>query len=94
MTEAVIRRRKAVANATANGLAVAEMAPRDTKACEEIEQLVSNVFNVMEIAYGNYTPSRRSRADDFATGAPYAKPAPLRGKRQMLTFSRPRSSLA
>ena len=55
VAEAVIRRRKAVANAMANGNAVAEMAPRDPKACEEIEQLVSNVFNVAEIAYGNHT---------------------------------------
>jgi hypothetical protein len=35
-------------------------------------------------------PSKRSRADDFAAGAPDAKPTPkLRGKRQMLTFSLP-----
>lgn len=52
---AVVRRRKAIANAMANGLAVAEMAPRDPKACEEIEQLVSNAFDVTEVAYGNHT---------------------------------------
>jgi chromosome partitioning protein len=55
VAEAVIRRRKAMANAMANGLAVAELAPRDPKASDEIEQLVSNVFNVTEIAYGNHT---------------------------------------
>ncbi len=54
VAEAVVRRRKAVANAMANGLAVAEM-PRDPKAVEEIEQLISNVFNVTEIAHGNHT---------------------------------------
>jgi chromosome partitioning protein len=46
VADAIIRRRKAVANAMAHGLAVVEMAPRDPKACEEIELLVSNVFNV------------------------------------------------
>ena len=51
----VIRRRKAVANAMATGLAAAEMQPRDPKACEEIEQLVSNVFNVTEVTHGNHT---------------------------------------
>jgi chromosome partitioning protein len=55
VTKAIIRRRKAVANAMANGLAVAEMQPRDSKACEEIEQLVSNLFNVTEVAYGHHT---------------------------------------
>ena len=52
---AIIRRRKAVANAMAHGLAVAEMQQRDPKACDEIEQLVSNVFNVMENANGHHT---------------------------------------
>jgi chromosome partitioning protein len=51
----IIRRRKAVANAMAHGLAVAEMQQRDPKACDEIEQLVSNVFNVMETANGHHT---------------------------------------
>jgi chromosome partitioning protein len=58
VSDAVVRRRKAVANAMANGLAVAELQPRDPKAIEEIEQLVGNVFNVFnvtEIAYGNHT---------------------------------------
>jgi chromosome partitioning protein len=52
---AIVRRRKAIANAMAHGLAVAELQPRDPKACEEIEQLVSNAFNVTEIAHGNHT---------------------------------------
>jgi chromosome partitioning protein len=52
---AVIRRRKAIANAMALGLSVMEMQPRDPKAVEEIELLVSNVFNVMESEYGHHT---------------------------------------
>ena len=55
VADSIIRRRKAVANAMAHGLAVVEMAPRDPKACEEIELLVSNVFNVKGIAYGHHT---------------------------------------
>jgi chromosome partitioning protein len=55
LAAAIIRRRKAVANAMAHGLSVAELQPRDLKACEEIEQLVSNVFNVTEIVHGNHT---------------------------------------
>jgi chromosome partitioning protein len=55
VAEAIVRRRKAIANAMAHGLAVAELQPRDPKACEEIEQLVSNVFNVTEIVDGNHT---------------------------------------
>jgi chromosome partitioning protein len=54
LIDPVIRRRKAVANAMAHGLAVAELAPRDAKACEEIAALVSNVFNIKEIANGNH----------------------------------------
>jgi chromosome partitioning protein len=49
-----IRRRKAVANAMAHGLSVAEMTPRDAKACLEIAALVSNVFDMREIANGNH----------------------------------------
>jgi chromosome partitioning protein len=52
--EVVIRRRKAVANAMAHGLAVAELSPRDPKACEEIAALVSNVFDIREVANGNH----------------------------------------
>jgi len=55
VTDSVIRRRKAVANAMAHGLAVSELQPRDPKACEEIKQLASNVFNVKELANGNHT---------------------------------------
>jgi chromosome partitioning protein len=55
VAQAVVRRRKAVANAMAHGLAVAEMQPRDPKACEEIEQLVSNIFDMTEIAHGNHS---------------------------------------
>lgn len=40
-----IRRRKAVANAMAHGLAVSELTPRDAKACAEIAALVNNVFD-------------------------------------------------
>lgn len=43
---AIVRRRKAVANAMAHGLAVAEMQPLDRQACDEIAQLTSNVFIV------------------------------------------------
>ena len=55
LAEAIVRRRKAVANAMAHGLAVSEPVPRDPKAAEEIEQLVSNVFNVTESVHGNHT---------------------------------------
>lgn len=48
----VIRRRKAVANAMAHGLAVAELFPRDPKASQEIELLVSNLFGSEESANG------------------------------------------
>jgi chromosome partitioning protein len=54
VVEAVIRRRKAVANAMANGLAVAELTPRDPKACDEFAALVSTVFESEEIAHGNH----------------------------------------
>ena len=54
VVEAVIRRRKAVANAMAHGLSVAELAPRDPKACEEIAALVSNVFDIQEVRNGHH----------------------------------------
>lgn len=44
VAEAVVRRRKAVANAMAHGLAVAEMQPLDAQARDEIAQLTDNVF--------------------------------------------------
>lgn len=49
-----VRRRKAVANAMAHGLAVEELMPRDAKACAEITALINNVFNCLEIANGNH----------------------------------------
>jgi chromosome partitioning protein len=55
LAAAIVRRRKAVANAMAHGLAVSEPQSRDPKAVEEIEQLIDNVFSVMEVANGNHT---------------------------------------
>jgi chromosome partitioning protein len=55
IAKAIIRRRKAVANAMALGLFVGEMQPRDAKAVEEIELLVSNVFDVTEDDNGHHT---------------------------------------
>jgi len=55
VSAAIVRRRKAIANAMAHGLSVAELQPRDPKACEELEQLISNVFDVTELAHGNHT---------------------------------------
>jgi chromosome partitioning protein len=48
VAEAIVRRRKAVANAMAHGLAVAEMQPLDRQARDEIAQLADNVFNAKE----------------------------------------------
>jgi chromosome partitioning protein len=45
VADAIVRRRKAVANAMAHGLSVAEMQPLDRQACDEIAQLTDNVFN-------------------------------------------------
>jgi hypothetical protein len=59
---AVIRRRKAVANAMAHGLAVAELTPRDPKACEEIAALVSSVFDVHEVENGNHQSSQTEQS--------------------------------
>ena len=44
VAEAIVRRRKAVANAMAHGLAIAEMQPLDRLARDEIAQLTNNVF--------------------------------------------------
>jgi len=41
-----IRRRKAFSNAGGAGLAVAELAPRDSKACAELEALIEHLFNI------------------------------------------------
>lgn len=49
-----IRRRKAVANAMAHGLAVAELLPRDAKACAEMEALAAAVFASKEQSHGNH----------------------------------------
>jgi chromosome partitioning protein len=51
--DALVRRRKAVANAMAHGLSVHEMAPRDAKAAEEFVALCAQVFDVKEQSYGN-----------------------------------------
>jgi len=46
VAEAVVRRRKAVANAMATGLAIPEWRPLDQQAWDEIRLLTSNVFRV------------------------------------------------
>lgn len=51
----MIRRRKALANAMAHGLAIAELAPRDAKAAQEIGLLVNNLFGSKESADGYHT---------------------------------------
>jgi chromosome partitioning protein len=53
-TEIVVRRRKAVANAMANGLAVTELQPRDQKAVDEIAALVAYIFDSKEHANGDH----------------------------------------
>jgi chromosome partitioning protein len=45
VAEAIVRRRKAVANAMANGLTVAEFQPLDRQARDEIAQLADNDFS-------------------------------------------------
>jgi len=44
LLDAPVRRRKAIANATGQGLCVTELLPRDPKACEEMATLVSTLF--------------------------------------------------
>jgi chromosome partitioning protein len=51
--DAPIRRRKAYANATGLGYAVSEMTPRDPKACEEVAELVRNVFTIADDLHTN-----------------------------------------
>ncbi|MDB0516279.1 AAA family ATPase [Ralstonia solanacearum] len=46
-----IRRRKAFSNAGGAGLSVAEMSPRDPKACSELDALFSVLFNIQMTAY-------------------------------------------
>ena len=41
-----IRRRKAFSNAGGSGLSVAELSPRDPKACAELDALVEGLFNI------------------------------------------------
>jgi chromosome partitioning protein len=57
-TELVIRRRKAVANAMAHGLAVTELQPRDPKAVDEIGALVAYVFDSKEREDGDHKASK------------------------------------
>jgi len=45
-----IRRRKAFSNAGGAGLAVAELSPRDAKACTELDALIAYLFNIQKIA--------------------------------------------
>jgi chromosome partitioning protein len=47
LIDSPIRRRKAFANATGQGLSVEVLSPRDAKACEEITALVRNAFAVV-----------------------------------------------
>lgn len=44
-----IRRRKAFSNAGGAGLAVSEITPRDPKAIDEIDRLISSIFNIQRI---------------------------------------------
>jgi chromosome partitioning protein len=57
-TEIVIRRRKAVANAMAHGLAVTELQPRDPKAVDEIAALVDYVFDSKGHDHGDHKASQ------------------------------------
>ena len=41
-----IRRRKALSNAGGSGVSVAELSPRDPKACAELDVLVASIFNI------------------------------------------------
>jgi chromosome partitioning protein len=45
-----IRRRKAFSNAGGSGLSVAELSPRDPKACAELDALTASLFNIQLIA--------------------------------------------
>lgn len=46
--ETMVRRRKAFSNASGLGLAMAELTPRDPKACDEIDTLVRNAFAIAD----------------------------------------------
>jgi len=41
-----IRRRKAFSNAGGSGVSVAELSPRDQKACTELDALIASLFNI------------------------------------------------
>lgn len=43
---APVRRRKAFSNAGGAGMAVAELTPRDPKACAEIDTLIASLYNI------------------------------------------------
>lgn len=51
--DALIKRRKAYANACGLGLAVTELSPRDPKACDEIATLVRTVFASADALHSN-----------------------------------------
>ena len=48
--DAPIRRRKAFSNAGGQGLSVLELAPKDAKACDELQTLAALVFNMQNIS--------------------------------------------
>ena len=48
--DAPIRRRKAFSNAGGQGLSVLELAPKDAKACDELQVLAALVFNMQNIS--------------------------------------------
>jgi hypothetical protein len=45
----------------AQGLAVTEPQPRDPKACEEIAQLLSNVFDITELENDYHSPNQAAQ---------------------------------
>ena len=61
VADAILRRRKAIANATANGLSISEWRPLDRLAWDEIRQLTNNVFDcgvVKNVQSRNRSPRR------------------------------------
>lgn len=53
--DAPIRRRKAFSNAGGQGLSVLELAPKDGKACEELQALAEYVFHIQSISNADST---------------------------------------
>jgi chromosome partitioning protein len=53
LLDSPIGNRKAIANATGQGLAVSELTPRDPKACDEIASLIRNVFIIADNLHCN-----------------------------------------